>query len=719
MSYLGKKAAYFIIISLLIVGNVAAANKYYVINQGGGGGSNPFDQSLNTTDDVLFNEVTIGNSFNHLRMNSTITDNNIIAEYFDGFSTYTGGMNIQYDSGIFYLVPYGPLSNDMGKLDNRWDNLYFDDMNMIGDFTVSSGELRNGTHSRTFSDIISGSGGNPFDQWLNTTDNPTFQNITISGWNDGNILNKHYDLNIGDDYGAIEIGEFEIFQSDLTISSLNMDGTAVFRNEHANEPPVQFLFATGNTIRMAIPKGGVDYATQMARSVMIGGNDAQSFNDNIVNCSAQGYTQIDCDTSGTGADLGVQDDLEVLGKIYSNDWSDVSITESQISDLSHTTDTSADTECSGTSTYLDGEGNCDELAVSGITTEQFEGETTRNFMKNACFYEGTDTNNGVPGWDYSNAAYYDLVDATVGTGFVMNITEDVDDSTFHHNNYPYFDIEVNTTNFSSIDEDGDLSNRWVRFEGNVNSDNTNLTYKIDSYNTTHIKLFVPDGYLIPGYTRTTYWGGDMNVSERLEVVDSASRCSKAVKVLGATNSLYSNWITVPNGVPFLIDIEFNAPIWVNRTGYDYARAYVQVEAADLDENIIYRYNTVAGPDYKSVIGNTISGIYDYYGAVGTEGWRRMQFQLPDLSNPDNWIAVATSQGIEEIAKVGSAYKIRVRLLNQYSNGDVYWTGAQLLQGTSAKAFNLAELNEDSGGYTGTCSSSSTLTVEYGLITGCS
>jgi len=48
--------------------------------------------------------------------------------------------------------------------------------------------------------------------------------------------------------------------------------------------------------------------------------------------------------------------------IYAQDWSDVSITESQISDLAHTTDTSAATECAGTTTYYDGEGNCDDIS---------------------------------------------------------------------------------------------------------------------------------------------------------------------------------------------------------------------------------------------------------------------------------------------------------------------------------------------------------------------
>ena len=40
----------------------------------------------------------------------------------------------------------------------------------------------------------------------------------------------------------------------------------------------------------------------------------------------------------------------------------ITITESDISDLTHTTDTNANTLCTGTTTYLDGEGNCDDIS---------------------------------------------------------------------------------------------------------------------------------------------------------------------------------------------------------------------------------------------------------------------------------------------------------------------------------------------------------------------
>jgi len=382
---------------------------------------------------------------------------------------------------------------------------------------------------------------------------------------------------------------------------------------------------------------------------------------------------------------------------------DTTLSDEEVEDITGDMVT-GNTETGITVTYQDSDGTLDFVvsATGGSpSTEQFEGETARNFIKNACFYTGTDTDDGVPGWTYTDASDYDLVDATVGTGHTMSITEDVDDSTYHYSTNPYLWFPVNNSNFSNIDEDGDLSNRWVRLEGNINSYNANITYQIDSYKETQIKVFAPDGYVVPGYFRTTYWGGNITTGELLEVVDPANRCSKAIKLLNTTNAIYSEWITVPNGVPFLVDIEFNAPEWINRSGYGWAKGTVQVEAADLDENIIYRFNSRAGPDYTNTITSEEGAGYDYYGTIGTEGWRRMQFQLPDMSDPDNWIAVATSQGSESIAKVGSAIKVRIRLLNQYSYNDAYFTGAQLLQGTSAKAFNLHTFGEDDAptGYT--------------------
>jgi len=59
-------------------------------------------------------------------------------------------------------------------------------------------------------------------------------------------------------------------------------------------------------------------------------------------------------------------------KLFATNWSNVSIIQSQITDLTHTSDTNASSICSGTTTYLDGEGNCDDISgvyvdVSGDT----------------------------------------------------------------------------------------------------------------------------------------------------------------------------------------------------------------------------------------------------------------------------------------------------------------------------------------------------------------
>lgn len=59
--------------------------------------------------------------------------------------------------------------------------------------------------------------------------------------------------------------------------------------------------------------------------------------------------------------------VRIFGYIYAHDWSNVSITESQISDLSHTvdTDTNASTACSGSNVYLSGDGTCETDQTGG------------------------------------------------------------------------------------------------------------------------------------------------------------------------------------------------------------------------------------------------------------------------------------------------------------------------------------------------------------------
>jgi len=70
------------------------------------------------------------------------------------------------------------------------------------------------------------------------------------------------------------------------------------------------------------------------------------------------------------------------GGLNSSDWTNVTVTESQISDLVHTTDTNASTACSGTTTYLDGEGNCDDVSLDYINVNGDIMTGSMNFTAN-------------------------------------------------------------------------------------------------------------------------------------------------------------------------------------------------------------------------------------------------------------------------------------------------------------------------------------------------
>lgn len=82
---------------------------------------------------------------------------------------------------------------------------------------------------------------------------------------------------------------------------------------HENQNILFSLFY--NFRKFIIPISSPGLATFHARSFMVGGDSSLDDND-IVRCSSQGFLNIDCDTEGTGADLGVNDDLEVLGSTF-------------------------------------------------------------------------------------------------------------------------------------------------------------------------------------------------------------------------------------------------------------------------------------------------------------------------------------------------------------------------------------------------------------------
>lgn len=150
-------------------------------------------------------------------------------------------------------------------------------------------------------------------------------NFTASGLGD----TTDYDLTIGDvttpDYGIVQIGNASFGRTSHNAASLDLDGAFVFRNMGGPVTgQIEFVWtesAGPSLIRFALPKSGVGNATYNPRSMLLAGPAVND--DDVVTV---GYWQtinsifhnLACDTAVSGADLGVQNDLEVEGDIFTD-----------------------------------------------------------------------------------------------------------------------------------------------------------------------------------------------------------------------------------------------------------------------------------------------------------------------------------------------------------------------------------------------------------------
>ncbi len=132
-----------------------------------------------------------------------------------------------------------------------------------------------------------------------------------------------YDLVLGDTYAGFGFGNVGIYSSSFAASNLDLDKAVLFRQEGnigaGNDPGIEFAWMEqGNTVRFAIPESGAGNAMAFVRSGTFAGPYSSGVGNDIVLCDQwTAYdTNIDCNTSGTGADLFVQDDLEVEGTIF-------------------------------------------------------------------------------------------------------------------------------------------------------------------------------------------------------------------------------------------------------------------------------------------------------------------------------------------------------------------------------------------------------------------
>ncbi len=138
-----------------------------------------------------------------------------------------------------------------------------------------------------------------------------------------------FDIEIGDTdgtptYGIIHVGDAIMGRTSYNVGNIDLDGAMLYRN---NGGPVTgqvehiFTEATGNTCRFALPKSGVGNATYNPRSMLIAGPapaDTDFVTVGYWQTNNSIFDNLACDTAGAGADLGVQNDLEVEGDIFTD-----------------------------------------------------------------------------------------------------------------------------------------------------------------------------------------------------------------------------------------------------------------------------------------------------------------------------------------------------------------------------------------------------------------
>lgn len=148
---------------------------------------------------------------------------------------------------------------------------------------------------------------------------------TIAGLGTGGYTD--YDFFVGDTdgtptYGIMQIGNGMIGMTSHNAGDIDLDRTMIFRNIAGPiTGDIEFIFVEsgGTSCRFALPKSAVGNATYNPRSMLIAGPapaDTDFVKVTYWRTNNSIFDNINCDTAGDGADLGIQNDLEVEGDIF-------------------------------------------------------------------------------------------------------------------------------------------------------------------------------------------------------------------------------------------------------------------------------------------------------------------------------------------------------------------------------------------------------------------
>lgn len=145
--------------------------------------------------------------------------------------------------------------------------------------------------------------------------------VNINAFSTGDFGADEYDMRVGENDSAavMRIGNLELGTSDdRTVGpSFTAGGATYFASVDTPDGIAEFVFTTSDgDMRLVLPIAGAGYGTYNPRSMIIAGPSV--FKDSIMIGTYWGFNRLLMDTDGAGADLGVQNNVQIGDSLFVN-----------------------------------------------------------------------------------------------------------------------------------------------------------------------------------------------------------------------------------------------------------------------------------------------------------------------------------------------------------------------------------------------------------------
>ncbi len=145
--------------------------------------------------------------------------------------------------------------------------------------------------------------------------------VSLNNFNTGNFIDDEYDLRVGnnDSASVARIGNLEFGTcDDRTVGTdLTMGGVVLFAVQNVPDGVAEFIWTTaGGDVRQGLPRSGDGLGSYNARSGMYAGPSV--LRDSIFYGRFWGFNRLAMNTTDLGADLGVQNCIQVGDSCYIN-----------------------------------------------------------------------------------------------------------------------------------------------------------------------------------------------------------------------------------------------------------------------------------------------------------------------------------------------------------------------------------------------------------------